>query len=97
MQVRRPIPWISGSLATLVAIWVVSQRIPKTGQVIFGDGNPPTDAYFQPEPWKVSYILAIAFIPVLSIFILGQRGKLFEWLSWAVLVVLLINLLKQEF
>lgn len=97
MQVRRPVPWISGCLATLVATWVAFCRIPNTGRIILGEGNPPTTARYEPHPWIICYILAIAFIPVLSIFILGRRGKVFEWLSWAVLFILLMNLLEQEF
>jgi hypothetical protein len=88
-KTRSPIPWLSGSLATLVALFIVAATLPNTGRVVFDRAFSPPRIYVQPQPWVVCYILALTFIPVLCIFILGRRWISFQWFGWAVLAFVL--------
>ena len=89
---RRPIPWLSGSLATLVALFIVGAILPNTGRVVVDHAFSPPRIYVQPQPWAVCGILALTFLPVLCIFILGRRWIFFDWLGWIVLAFLLSSM-----
>jgi hypothetical protein len=91
-KTRRPIPWLSGSLATLVALLIVACTLPNTDRAIVDHSVNPPHIYIQPQPWVVCYILSLTFVPVLFIFILGRRWIFFEWFGWAVLAFLLASM-----
>jgi hypothetical protein len=94
-KTRRPIPWLSGSLATVVALLIVASTLPNTDRAAADHTFNPPRIYIQPQPWVVCYILALTFIPVFCIFILSRRWKLFEWLGWSVLAYLLACMLAR--
>ena len=89
----KPIPWLSGILATLVALVIVAATLPNTDRVVVDHTSNPPRIYIQPKPLEVCYILAMTFVPVLCIFILGRRWIIFEWLGWGVLACLLASML----
>jgi hypothetical protein len=91
-KTRRLIPWLSGSLATLVALFIVAATLPNTGRVIIDRAFSPPSIYIQPQPWVVCYILALTFVPVLCIFILGRRWVFFQWFGWIILACVLVSM-----
>jgi hypothetical protein len=88
----RPVPWLSGCLATLVALLIVAVALPNTDRAMVDNTVSPPRAYIQPQPWVVCYVLVIAFLPVLCIFILGRRWFFFELLGWIVLIFVLAGM-----
>ena len=91
-NVQKPIPWLSGCIATFIALLIVAVMLPNTDRVVIDQTVSPPQAYIQPQPWVVCAILALTFLPVLCIFILGKRWILFDWASWAVLAFLLVRM-----
>jgi hypothetical protein len=92
-KTRRPIPWLSGGLATLVALLIVAVALPNTDRAVVDHSVNPPRFYIQPQPWVVCYIIALTFIPVLCIFTLGRRWTFFQWFGWAILAFLLASTL----
>jgi len=74
-KTHRPIPWLSGGLAALVGLLFIALTVPN----------------YAPHPIPFGRILAIAFVPALSIFTLGRRWIVFDWLAWIFLSVLLAS------
>jgi len=91
-KTRRPIPWLSGSLATLVALLIVAAILPNCDRAAVDHTFNPPRIYIQPQPLVVCFYLALTFIPVLCIFILGRRWIFFQWFGWAVLAFLLVSM-----
>ena len=89
---RRPIPWLSGGLASFVALLIVAVVLPNTDKAVVDHSFSPPRVYIEPQPMHVCTILAAAFIPVLCIFILGRRWIVFDWLGWIVLAMLLASI-----
>jgi hypothetical protein len=89
---RRHIPWLSGSLATVVALVIVAATLTNTDRAVIDQAFSPARIYIQPQPWVVCFILALTFIPVLCIFILGRRWIFFEWFGWIILACLLASM-----
>jgi hypothetical protein len=94
-KIRRPIPWLSGSLATLVALVVIEANLPNTDRAIVDHTFNPPHVYVQPQPWVVCYILALALAPVFCIFILSRRWEFFEWLGWGLLAFLIVSMIAR--
>jgi hypothetical protein len=88
-KTRNPVPWLSGGLATLVALLIVAVTLPNTGKIIVDNTVSPARIHVDRQPWAVCSILALTFLPVLCIFILGRRWIVFDWLGWIVLALLL--------
>jgi uncharacterized membrane protein YhaH (DUF805 family) len=84
----RPIPWFSGGLATLAALLIVAIALPNMGKVIVDNSVSPPHVYAQSDPLASVVFSLVAFLPVLSIFILGRRWIFFDRLGWFVLVCL---------
>ena len=89
-KTRRPIPWLSGCLATFVALLITAVTLPNTGRVIVDHAFDPPRVFVQPQPMVVCYILAMTFIPVICIFILSPRWRFFEWFGWGVLALFIL-------
>jgi hypothetical protein len=88
---HKPIPWLSGSVATFAALFIVAVVLPNTDKVVTDHSIYPPRIYIEPQPITVCLILAVAFIPVICIFILGRRWGFFGWLGWIVLAFLLAS------
>jgi hypothetical protein len=86
---HRPIPLLSGSLAFLVALFIIGVAYPNTDRVVVDQSIVPPRIYLQPQPVLVLGILCATLAPVLCIFILGRRWWLAEVLAWLVLALLL--------
>jgi hypothetical protein len=91
-KTRRPIPWVSGSLATVVALFIVAATLPNTSRVVVDRTFSPVHNHIQAQPWVVCYILALTFVPVLCIFILSRRWVFFEWFGWIILACVLLSM-----
>jgi hypothetical protein len=91
-KTRRPIPWVSGSVATVVALFIVAATLPNTDRVVTDRTFSPAHIYLQPQPWVVCYILALIFVPVSCIFILSRRWVFFEWFGWIILACVLVSM-----
>jgi hypothetical protein len=92
---RRPVPWLSGSFATLVALFIVAATLPNTDRAIVDHASNPPRIYVQSQPWIVCYILAITFVPVLCILILSRRWIFFEWFGWIILASVLVSMVAR--
>jgi hypothetical protein len=87
---RRPIPWLSGSLAMLVALVIVGVAYPNIGRFVVDRSTSPPRTYLEPQPMLLLGILCATFAPVLCIFILGRRWWWAEMLGWLVLAFLFV-------
>jgi hypothetical protein len=92
---RRLIPWLSGILATLVALLIVAVTLPNTDRAVVDHSFNPPHIYVKPQPWVVCYVLVLSFIPVICIFVLSRRWRFFEWLGWAFLGFLLLSMVSS--
>jgi hypothetical protein len=86
----KPIPWFSGSLATLAALLIVGVELPNIPRGVIDNTVSPPRVYIEEQPGLLCVILAVAFVPVLCIFILGRRWIFFNWFGWIVLAFLLV-------
>lgn len=92
MKSERPVPWISGGLATLVALLIIAAELPNTDEIVpYVHPRGAQKFYIQPHPEIVCSVLAWTLIPVLFVF-LGRRWIVFEWLGWIVLIVFLAGM-----
>src|SRR5437899_353939 len=91
----RPIPWLSGGLATFVALFLVVVALPNTDKVVVDHSVSPARTLIQSQPALVRQILVMAFLPVLCIFTLGRRWIFFDWLAWIFLAFLLASVLMR--
>jgi hypothetical protein len=94
-KTHRPIPWLSGSLATLVALLIIAATLPNTDRAVIDHSFDPPHVYTQPQPWVVCYILALTLIPVFCIFILSRRWRFVEWLGWGLLAFLIVSMMTR--
>jgi len=90
---RKPIPWLSGGLATLVALFIVAATLPSTDRAVIDNSVSPPQTHIEPQPVLVLAILVIVFLPVLCIFTLGRRRNLLNWLAWGFLAFLLVSVM----
>jgi formate hydrogenlyase subunit 3/multisubunit Na+/H+ antiporter MnhD subunit len=91
-KTRKPVPWFSGILATLIATFITLAVLPNTDRPRMDNSISPTRFYIEPQPLAAFFVLALAFSPVVCIFFLSRRWKYFEYLAWAVLIFLAASL-----
>ena len=94
-KTEKPIPWLSGGLAAVVAFLFVAVTVPNTDRATVDYAVNPPRSYIQHHPSEVFHIWVLALAPVLCIFILGRRWIVFDWISWFVLAALLVGILGR--
>lgn len=80
----KPVPWLSGTLAALIALLIVAIVLPNTNKAVVD--------HIEPQPSLAGAVLAVAFGPVLCIFTLGRRRSIFHWAGWIILGLLLTGI-----
>jgi hypothetical protein len=81
-KTRRPVPWLSGGLAVLAALFIMAVMFPNTGKVVVDHSVSPPESRIEAQPALVCQIAVVALLPAVCIFTLGRRWILFDWLAW---------------
>jgi hypothetical protein len=83
--------WLSGGLALLAAFLILAVSYPNISNwVVVDRSTHPPRTYLEPKPLYLLEIMAMTFIPALSIFLFGKRWPIIEILGWLVLGFLLV-------
>jgi hypothetical protein len=84
--------WLSGGLAILVTFFLLAIELPNNDRAVIDNSSVPPRLYLQPQPILLCELMAVFFIPALSIFLFGKRWFIVEILGWLILGFLLATL-----
>jgi hypothetical protein len=84
------VAWLSGGLAILAAFLILAVNYPNISNWAVTDRSTlPPRTYLEPKPLYLLEIMAMTFIPALSIFLFGKRWIVVEYVGWLILAFLL--------
>lgn len=84
---KRPIPWLSGGLAALLAFLIIAIIVPNLTIPVLDNSTSHHNHHVEWNWPALRHLFAFTLIPVLCIFTLGRRWIIFDWLAWIALLI----------
>lgn len=94
-KTRTPIPWLRGSLALLLALFVIAVALPNSGRVVIDRTTLPQTAHIEGRVSESVIIVVLALSPVVCIVFLGRRWRVAEGVGWIILSLLVVGALTK--
>jgi len=89
-KLQAPIPWLRGSVATILAFLVMAVALPNAGRVVVDHTTTPPTPHVEHLFTQGALIVALALLPVLCILFVGLRWLFAELAGWLVLLLLVV-------
>jgi hypothetical protein len=90
-KTRTPVPWLRGSLALLLSLFVMAVALPNAGRVVIDRTKSPQTAHIEGRLLQSVIIVVLALLPVVCIGFLGRRWAAAEVVGWVMLSVLVVG------
>jgi hypothetical protein len=89
---RSSIPWLRGSFALLLGLFVVAVALPNAGKVVIDHTTSPPTPRVEGLVTMSFIIVALGVLPAACIFFLGRRWIFAEVIGWLLLAYLVFGI-----